>query len=642
MRFTMRSLWLCVLAVSIVALALAAGPAAAGGKGAKNAPKSEPTDGEAWVAGHTLKQWVAIYQSSNAAQKARAADMIAWCCTQKKSVEAAQAMIDVLQDAQHRLTACKAFAHMHWEARVAVVALVPWASSKEKSTETRIAALGALGSIGLTKAGVLDVLIEGLHDRDDGIRRTAGYSIYGIGADARPLVPALIKALKDPAPVVAESAAIALAGIGPDARDAAPALIAALGHPDTLVRRHATEALQKLHSDDRAVHKALIAALKDEDGDIGGRAVWALHFCRNVGDDVVNALCWALQNGNESMRYYAANAMSEHGIAAPQTVQPLVAALKDKKTRAVAATALGKRRPVTEATLSALMAAFEQGHYERVAIANALAEMGPAAESSARRLREALHEREPQGGWSYELIHVAVADALWKITRDREMIPVLVKLAAYPHDHHVSTGAARALGAIGPEAREVVPGLLAALNAPREAWAAAGALAKIGAPDCEAPLQKMLAGPDRDKRLWAAYTLWDLKRDPRALSEIAATALTHPDRFTRRHAVIALGKITPDNELALLRLASALDDDCPYVQKEAARALALAGPEARVAVRSLARLLSGDSWSAAEQAARTLGAIGLDASKALPELRKAAENPLLRASASEAIKRIDR
>ena len=90
----------------------------------------------------------------------------------------------------------------------------------------------------------------------------------------------------------------------------------------------------------------------------------------------------------------------------------------------------------------------------------------------------------------------------------------------------------------------------------------------------------------------------------------------------------------------MLHLAAALDDDWPRVQKEAAQALARFGAEARPAVRALARLLAGDSWSAADQAARTLGALGPAASKALPELRQAAENPLLRAVATDAIKKI--
>jgi HEAT repeat protein len=628
--------------VGLSLLLLTVRPAADAGKGTKKPPKSATTDAEPWVAGYTLKQWVEFYRTGDAKQKQRAAEMIAWCCTERKSVDAAKAMIEVLDDERHRLAACKAIARMNWEGRVALPALLPWASAKEKSTETRIAALDALGSIGLTRPGVLDVLIEGLHDRDDGVRRTAGYAIYRIGADARPLVPALIAALKDPAPVVAEAAAIALSGIGPDAKEAGPALSAALRHPNFLVRRHVTEALQRLHSDDPAIHKALIAALKDENAEVSSGSVWALHFCRDVGDDVVDGLCWALQHGNESMRYYAANAMSEHGIASPQTIKPLVAALENKKTRAVAATALGKRRPVTETTLAALMAAFEKGHYERIAIANALAEMGPAAESTARRLKEALKERAAEARWSYELVHVACANALWKITKDRDMIPVLAKLATYPYDHHVTNGAALALGDIGPDAKAAVPDLIVALKAPREYWAAARALARIGAAEGEAALREMLASSDRDKRLLAAYSLWDLKRDPKALSEIGDNASTHPDRHARRHAVMTLGKMDPENELALLRIAAALEDDCPYVQKEAARALPRFGPEARLAVRALARLLGSDSWSVADQAARTLAALGPVAAKALPELRKAAENPLLHLSATEAIKKIER
>src|SRR5262249_23788949 len=203
-----------VVGMVFVAATLSSAPAVAGGKGAKIPPKSEPMGDEPWVAGYTLTQWVEIYRTGKADQKAQAVHMIAWCCTQKKSVDAAKVMIDVMKEPKHRLAACKAIGTMGFEGRVAVRALVPWASSKEASTETRLAAIDALGCIGLAKPRVLDVLIEALHDRDNGIRRTAGYAIYRIGADARPLVPKLIEALKDREAVVAESAAEALSGIG--------------------------------------------------------------------------------------------------------------------------------------------------------------------------------------------------------------------------------------------------------------------------------------------------------------------------------------------------------------------------------------------------------------------------------------------
>lgn len=498
----MTSLRSLLAALTLLATTL---PFAEAGKGTKKPIKTEPTEGgEPWVAGHTLTQWTEIFRTGNPEVRKRAADMIAWCCTQKKSTGAAKVMVEVLEDPITRLTACEALGRMQYEGGVAVLALVPRASARERSRETRCAALKALGSIGLTRPGVLDVLIEGLNDGDDAVRRTAGYAIYRIGPDARPIVPKLIEALKDPAPVVAESAAIALSGIREDARDAAPALIEALKYPNHLVRRHVTEALQRLCSADPAVHRALVAGLKDEHPEVSSGCVWAIHFCKDIGPEVVDGLCWALTHGSESMRYYAANAMSELAIDAPKTMAPLIRALDDQKTRAVAATALGKRRPVTEKTLAALMAAFEKGHYERIAIANALAEMGPAAESTTRRLKEGLKEHVREGTWSHELVHVALANALWKINKDRDMIPVLAKLANYPYDHHVTNGACAALGEIGPEAKEAVPALIEALKGPREDWSAARALMHIGAPEGEKALYDMLSAPKRDRKLHAA------------------------------------------------------------------------------------------------------------------------------------------
>lgn len=226
------------------------------------------------------------------------------------------------------------------------------------------------------------------------------------------------------------------------------------------------------------------------------------------------------------------------------------------------------------------------------------------------------------------------------------MIPILGKLAQYPYDHHVTGRACLALAQIGPEAKAAIPALLANLKAQREVLGSARALVKIGVLEGEQALREMLDSPKREERLNAAYALWELKRDPKGLAELCDNGATHPDYHTRRHALMTLGQIElkadEERELLLRRLAVALDDEQPYVQKEAARALARLGPEAAPTVRPLMRLLKSDSWSVADQAARTLGALGPTASKALPELRVAADNPLLRPAALEAINNIER
>src|SRR5262245_12263172 len=105
------------------------------GKG-KKPSKSAPSEGEPWVAGHSLKEWVEIYRTGNDGEKEQAAHSIAWCLTERKSLEAAKALVQVLDDPRYRLIACKALGRSPWQGESAA-ALVPFASSKEKSFEVR-------------------------------------------------------------------------------------------------------------------------------------------------------------------------------------------------------------------------------------------------------------------------------------------------------------------------------------------------------------------------------------------------------------------------------------------------------------------------------------------------------------------------
>ena len=103
---------------------------------------------------------------------------------------------------------------------------------------------------------------------------------------------------------------------------------------------------------------------------------------------------------------------------------------------------------------------------------------------------------------------------------------------------------ARALGAIGPQAKDAVPVLAKALEDPdyNVRWAAAEALGRIGEP---------------------------------AKAAVPALARTLTDKITsvRRETVVALGRIGPAAKEAIRALKIALKDEAEEVRQAAAKAL---------------------------------------------------------------------
>jgi outer membrane protein assembly factor BamB/HEAT repeat protein len=116
--------------------------------------------------------------------------------------------------------------------------------------------------------------------------------------------------------------------------------------------------------------------------------------------------------------------------------------------------------------------------------------------------------------------------------------------------------------------------------------------------------------------------------------------LSHENPYVRVYAAEALASIGPSAAGATRALAAALDDDAPGVRWAACEALAGIGPAAQSAVPRLTAALEDEFLYVRIFAAGALGSIGPKARSAREALRAAANDPVVRAEAEWALRRI--
>jgi HEAT repeat protein len=190
---------------------------------------------------------------------------------------------------------------------------------------------------------------------------------------------------------------------------------------------------------------------------------------------------------------------------------------------------------------------------------------------------------------------------------DEERIAVLIKQLE-DKQPDVRSGAAFALGKLGPEAKNAVPALI-----------------------------KCLYDKDQEVKTYVA----------RALGMIGAPAVPSlsealRDKNIRSAAAFSLSLIGKDAKEAMLNLIDALKAPEPATRYFAAMTLAQIGPEAKEAVPALIEMLKDRDMNLRSVAAQTLGEIGTEAQVAVPALLRATkdQSPLVRQAATSALEKI--
>jgi HEAT repeat protein len=329
--------------------------------------------------------------------------------------------------------------------------------------------------------------------------------------------------------------------------------------------------------------------------------------------EVVNRLATWLDNSDPRLRGAAAAALADLGRAARDTVPALLQRLKDgvREVRQRAGFALGAMASGMPGVVPALAQLLEddaQGP-ARVALADCR-----AAEEDVGALIEIL------GNGSVPA-RVAAADALARLgPAASAAVPQLVRNVAEPR---TATAAACALGRIGPAARKARPALLRMLGRSQEpsALAAARALGQIdqAAGKSLPVLVSLLSSTNQLVALEAAEVLAEMESEAERATLALARALTSDRPSLRSFAARALGRIGRGAAAALPELAKTVADENREAAWEAILALRRIGPGSE-AVTALADALLSSDAAIAVAAAHTFAQMPCHGDVVIPRL----------------------
>jgi HEAT repeat protein len=437
---------------------------------------------------------------------------------------------------------------------------------KDSSPRVRQLAAEAAGQQKIEAA--VAPLGELLRDKDGGVRSAAAGALGQIGAKA---VPVLVVAIGDEDTGVKLLALTTLGQIGPEAKEAVAALLGARKDKDVDVRIHAAFALGKIGPGAKAALPALFDAAKDT-GNVGP-LIRTQHVASGVMEAAVDA---ALKIDPTCVAKLVEAALPT-----------LTAALKDKEQGKVmtAAAAIGRL-----------------GEPAR----KALPELEAAAKTAYGHALLKLIEARIGVGDDFTRAYLdVIGDRSAPIAKRQEAMQWLV--FARPPEKV----AARALGGIGPDAKEAVPAL-----------------------------KKLLQEQEKQNRVWGAYALARVTGDTKTyvaqVLELWDSDGGRPvdSSSAESYVVEALALLGPDARAARDRLLTALENEkaLPGIRKTAAEALRkMSGEDAAVLVpKSIAlleRRTNGDKRDDMCHAViELLGALGPKARDAVPHLQRIAEN----------------
>jgi HEAT repeat protein len=525
-----------------------------------------------------------------------------------------KALCGALQDAAKyvRQAAMSALTGLNPAPEVILSVLLAASRSDEDQRRWAVVWLGqiAVGVRPTLARQALERLIACLEDGDVHVRFYAAKALGEVGAAAKPAVAALLKQLASPDNSVRLNAALVLGKIDPTAaRQAVPLLIqslpttssrysaggysgeavralAAIGdvapllealkHKDEAVRTGATAALTALGKKSQVL-QYLREQLRDRDAGTRQRAANAVQAMAPDPDEAVPVLLESLQHADDAIRQWAAaylgDVVGQGDLSprAPETLAPLTALLKDPAgaVRESAANALGKIVEHLPRPAEALPAETAMVQGLIVSLLDVNAAVGHASAlalgkiGAARKGQGAIQEAVPV------LINVLNAGrpflsesaaALGQIG----LTPPLVEALMNNTDEKIRTGAANALGLVGPD---------------------------------------LLRG-DENGRLGPVLS-------------VLVQGLKDQEPHARQHSALALAELGRVAASAVPALCEALQDGDSVVPPAALSALASIGPEADLAVPALIQLLSQPPSRLRNQALDSLASIGAAAVPAL-------------------------
>lgn len=329
-------------------------------------------------------------------------------------------------------------------------------------------------------------------------------------------------------------------------------------------------------------------------------------------------------SGDEAARVKALDTLGTHGASAASAVPELTRLLADKspKVRAHAAHALGKIGSAAKPAAAALAAlAKDEDAVVRRQAVKAIVAIHPGPEVMIPIVVKLLEDSDPG-------VQLRILDAA--ASAGPAAVPGLIQALKNPKSAY---WACLVLREIGPDAKDAVPALSAALKSkqleiPREAALALGAIGPVAA----SALPELAAALD-DKQLREAATMaiGQIGSAPAgAVDKLRANAASD-DRFLSTLSYWTLARVLPDDKAlrtaATERLAERLTDKEPFIRAAAARALAALPPAPEITLPILEKTLHSADEATARNA---LGALATLGPAAVPRLIEALKYKPLR------------
>jgi HEAT repeat protein len=325
----------------------------------------------------------------------------------------------------------------------------------------RLGAAHALGRIGPSAAAALPALAKAADDDNAMVRAAAALAACRIRPE-RSAVAALGKQLAAKLdPNVWSYAARGLGGLGEAGQPAVPVLKTALTERNELVRLEAATALWRINRDPASL-PALIALLGAPDAAIREQAARTIGYEFGAeGLRAVPSLVKLLWDPAINVPMTAAEELARIGPNAETAVAPLVAVLMGDGyhgTLSAACEALGRIGADAKAAAPELKR--QLAHPRKlVQVHAALALLLLARDDSgAKALEAGLNDRDYR-------VRITSAEGLWRLKQDERVPPLLLhslrdsNLTDDPDRNNEVFMAIRALGRIGPRAKEAVPAL---------------------------------------------------------------------------------------------------------------------------------------------------------------------------------------
>jgi HEAT repeat protein len=225
--------------------------------------------------------------------------------------------------------------------------LITMMSDEDKSV--RLAAVDAIGEIGLPAYRAIPALRKTIKDPQVGIRCASVCALYGLGPAATSAIPDLLVALEDSDRFIRAQTARALARIAPGRIELVEAIAALLADPEANVRGDVAWALSEVGRNARRVPgivPALLVGLKDGNGYVCAQTAKALAQIDPRNEEAIDGITTLLMNPDEFVRADAAEALGAIGAPALRSL-PMLKQLQDDNDKSVRQEARTAIRSIT-------------------------------------------------------------------------------------------------------------------------------------------------------------------------------------------------------------------------------------------------------------------------------------------------------